>query len=159
MGNELKALDPGEGEALWAAGSLMVVKATTADTQGGVTVIEQECPAGLDSPEHVHDSEEQCLYMLAGSIELMCGGATRSLTAGCFAVMPRGVPHSFVVGPDGAGFLSLTTPAGFETFAREVGTPAAERPVPPDPTASLRLAAERVEGSTAARASERRSTS
>ena len=159
MGNELKALEPGEGEALWAAGSLMVVKATTTDTHGGMTVIEQECPAGLDSPEHVHDTEEQCLYMLTGSLELTCGGATRSLTPGCFAVMPRGVPHSFVVGPDGARFLSLTTPAGFENFAREIGMPAAERSLPPDPTASLRLAAQRVDASTSSYASERRSTS
>lgn len=35
--------------------------------------------------------------MLAGSIELVCGGVARSLTPGCFAVLPRGVPHSFVV--------------------------------------------------------------
>jgi len=61
MADGFKVLGPGEGEAVWAAGSLMVVKAGTADTHGGMTVIEQECPPGLDSPEHVHDSEEQCL--------------------------------------------------------------------------------------------------
>jgi quercetin dioxygenase-like cupin family protein len=137
----------------------MVVKATTGDTHGGLTVIEQECPPGLDSPEHVHDTEEQCLYMLAGSIEVTCGGVTRSLAQGCFAVMPRGVPHSFVVGSDGARFLSLTTPAGFETFAREIAMPAAELSLPPDPAASLRLAGERVEGSTSSYSGDRRATS
>ena len=50
MASALKALDSGEGEALWAAGSLMVVKATGEDTWGGLTVIEQECPPGLISP-------------------------------------------------------------------------------------------------------------
>jgi hypothetical protein len=34
MTGVLKALDAGEGEALWAAGSLMVVKATAEDTFG-----------------------------------------------------------------------------------------------------------------------------
>jgi quercetin dioxygenase-like cupin family protein len=126
-----KILDADEGEALWSAGSLMVVKATAEDTTNGLTVIEQECPPGLDSPAHVHESEEQCLFMLAGSIELRCGDVTRSVGAGCFVVLPRGVPHSFVVGPDGARFLSLTTPAGFERFARAIGAPAPELRPPP----------------------------
>jgi quercetin dioxygenase-like cupin family protein len=127
-----KFLGPDEGEALWSAGSLMVVKATTDDTHGGMTVIEQECPAGLDSPAHVHDEEERCLFMLAGSIELRCGDETSSLAPGSFVVLPRGVPHAFVAGPEGARFLSLTTPAGFETFARAMGTPAEALTPPPD---------------------------
>src|SRR5579859_7300180 len=96
----LKILGPDQGEALWSAGSLMVVKATSDDTHGGMTVIEQACPPGLDSPAHVHDSEEQCLFMLSGSIDLRCGDVTSSLGPGCFVVLPRGVPHSFVVGSD-----------------------------------------------------------
>ncbi len=129
-GAQLKALGHDEGEALWSAGSLMVIKATADDTHGGLTVIEQTCPPELDSPAHVHDTEEQCLYVLAGSLELRCGDATTTLTEGSFAVLPRGVPHSFKVSADGARFLSLTTPAGFEEFARSIGEPAASL-VPP----------------------------
>jgi len=47
MVRPLKALESGEGEALWSAGSLMVVKATSEDTWRGLSVIEQECPPGL----------------------------------------------------------------------------------------------------------------
>jgi len=126
----LKAFDHDEGEALWSAGSLMLIKATAEDTHGGLTVIEQTCPPELDAPAHVHETEEQCLYMLAGSLELRCGDAMKTLTEGSFAVLPRGVPHSFKVGADGARFLSLTTPAGFEDFARDIGEPAASL-VPP----------------------------
>lgn len=133
MTDGFKLLGPDEGEALWSAGSLMVVKATTDDTHGGMTVIEQTCPAGLDSPGHVHDEEEQCLFMLAGTVELRCGDTTSSLAPGSFVVLPRGVPHSFVVGPEGARFLSLTTPAGFETFARAIGSPAEALTPPPIP--------------------------
>ena len=82
MASALKALDSGEGEALWAAGSLMVVKATGEDTWGGLTVIEQECPPGLISPAHQHEEEEQCIYMLAGSIDLTCGEDQRVLGPG-----------------------------------------------------------------------------
>lgn len=127
----IKALDRDEGEAIWSAGSLMVIKASAEDTRGGVTVIEQSCPPGLDSPAHVHSDEEQCLYMLAGMIEVTCGETKRRLEQGGFAVLPRGVPHSFKVGSDGARFLSLTAPAGFERFAREIGEPAGALEPPP----------------------------
>ena len=143
MPRVLKALGPDEGEALWAAGSLMIVKATADDTGGGVTITEDVYSADFDSSEHVHPNEEQCLYMLAGSVELACGDDRRSLTPGCFAVLPRGVPHSFVVGSDGARFLSLTTPGGFEKLARAIGTPAAELTPPPDPAANMALAVQR----------------
>jgi quercetin dioxygenase-like cupin family protein len=144
MVRSLKALDGGDGEALWSAGSLMVVKATGEDTHGGLTVIEQECPGGLVSPAHQHDDEEQCLYLLAGSLTLTCGDAERHMTPGSFAVLPRGLPHSFVVGSEGARFLSLTTPAGFEEFARAIGAPAVDRVPPPDPVANMQLASDRV---------------
>lgn len=141
----LKVLEHDEGEALWSAGSLMVVKATSEDTHGGLTVIEQESPPGLVSPSHQHDDEEQCLYLLAGSLDLTCGGIERTVGPGTFVVFPRGVPHSFVVGAEGARFLSLTTPAGFETFARAIGVPAEERVPPPDASANLQLASNRAE--------------
>jgi quercetin dioxygenase-like cupin family protein len=125
-------VEPGEGDAWWVAGSLMVLKATGADTHGGMTVIEQTCPPGLDSPAHVHPDEEQCLYVLDGTIVVTVGDVTRTVGAGGFVVMPRGVSHSFVVTSDaGARFLSLTTPAGFERLVAEIGEPAVTLPPPP----------------------------
>ena len=144
MVRPLKVIDSGDGEALWSAGSLMIVKATSEDTHGGLTVIEQECPPGLVSPAHHHDDEEQCIYMLAGSIHLTCGDVERVVGPGAFAVLPRGVPHSFVVGAEGARFLNLTTPAGFEDFARAIGVPAEERVPPPDPLANMQHAVRQV---------------
>jgi len=144
MVRALKVVESGDGEALWSAGSLMVVKATSEDTHGGVTVIEQECPPGLVSPAHHHDDEEQCIYMLAGSLDLTCGDIQCVVGPGAFVVLPRGVAHSFVVGAEGARFLNLTTPAGFEEFARAIGVPAEAKTPPPDASASMQVASERV---------------
>jgi len=144
MVRPLKALGAGDGEALWSAGSLMVVKATSDDTHGGLTAIEQECPPGLVSPAHHHDDEEQCIYVLTGSLHLKCGNEEYVAGPGSFVVLPRGVPHSFVVGAEGARFLNLTTPAGFEEFARAIGVPAEERVPPPDPSGSMQMASGRV---------------
>ena len=53
-------------------------------------------------------------------------------------LLPVGLPHTFLVGPDAPlRSLLITTPSGFEAFAAEVGEPARERrlpdPVPVDP--------------------------
>ena len=127
----MKFVDRDEGEAWWVAGSLMQLKATGDDTHDGVTLIEQTCPPGLDSPADVHPDEEQCLYMLDGTIDVTCGDTTRAIGPGAFVVMPRGVPHSFVVtGEQGARFLSITTPSGFERLVHEIGEPAATLTAP-----------------------------
>ena len=148
MLRRLKVVESDDGEALWSAGSLMVVKATSEDTHGGLTVIEQECPPGLVSPAHHHNDEEQCIYMLTGSLHLTCGDEERDIGPGAFAVLPRGVPHTFTVGDEGARFLNLTTPAGFEEFARAIGVPAQARTAPPNSAASMEMATGRVaEGS------------
>ena len=125
-------VDRDEGEAWWVAGSLMQLKATGDDTNHALTLIEQTCPPGLDSPAHVHPHEEQCLYMLEGTIEVTCGDTTREIGPGAFVVMPRGVPHAFVVtGAEGARFLSITTPSGFEQLVHEIGEPAPTLTPPP----------------------------
>jgi quercetin dioxygenase-like cupin family protein len=120
------------------------LKATKDDTHGGLTVIEQECPPGLVSPAHQHDEEEQCIYMLEGSLHINCGEIERVVGPGAFVVLPRGVPHSFVVGDEGARFLNLTTPAEFEDFARAIGVPAEARIPPPNASASMQTAMGRV---------------
>ena len=82
-GSHMKFVDRDEGAAWWVAGSLMQLKATGDDTHDGLTLIEQTCPPGLDSPAHVHPDEEQCLYMLDGTIEVTCGDTTRCDRARC----------------------------------------------------------------------------
>jgi Cupin domain len=54
-----------------------------------------------------------------------------SLEAGAFAFGPRGVPHTFIAGPNGGKALIGFRPFHFEGFLREVGEPATERVVPP----------------------------
>jgi quercetin dioxygenase-like cupin family protein len=137
-----KFVDRDEGPAWWVAGSLMQLKATGDDTHDGLTLIEQTCPPGLDSPAHVHPDEEQCLYMLDGAIEVTCGDVTRAIGPGAFVVMPRGVPHSFVVtGEHGARFLSITTPSGFERLVHEIGEPAPALVPPPVEDSSAQVVA------------------
>ncbi len=59
---------------------------------------------GAAVPEHSHDNEEFG-QILAGSLELTCGGHVSRLAAGEGFLLPGGVPHAAVAGPDGCDLL------------------------------------------------------
>ena len=133
-------LRPHEGPALWFLGNLVTVKAAGPDTGGGVTVVEFVNPPGFAPPLHRHRTETEMFHVLEGSATFTCGTDSFTAMAGDFVLLPPGVAHTFVVGPDAPlRTLQITTPAGFERFAAMVGTPATERrlpdPAPVDPAA------------------------
>lgn len=129
-----------QGDALWFLGNLVTLKATGAETHGGLTVAEFVNPPGFAPPLHRHLTEDEMFYVLAGSATFHCAGQRLAAGPGDFVLLPRGDAHTFVVGPDEPlRCLQLTTPAGFEHFAAAVGSPARERrlpdPAPVDPAA------------------------
>ncbi|WP_328912361.1 MULTISPECIES: cupin domain-containing protein [unclassified Streptomyces] len=122
---------PEEGDALWFLGNLVTVKATGADTHGGVTVVEFLNPPGFAPPVHRHLKEDEMFYVLDGTAEFLCDGAVLTAGPGDFVLLPAGLAHTFVVGPDRPlRTLQITTPSGFEQFAAAVGEPAHERRLP-----------------------------
>jgi quercetin dioxygenase-like cupin family protein len=126
------ALRPDEGEALWFLGTLVTIKAAEETTAGRVAVIEHLAPQGDGSPLHVHHREDEWFYVLEGELTFWVGGRVIQAPAGSFVYGPRDVPHTFVVSSDeGARFLLVTEPAGFEGFVRALSEPAATRTLPP----------------------------
>lgn len=133
-------LQTDEGEAIWFLGNLVTLKATGAQTRGQVTVAEFLNPAGFAPPLHRHLAEDELFYVLSGTAEFRCDGQVLTAGPGSFVLLPVGLPHTFLVGPDEPlRVLQITTPSGFESFAAAVGEPAAQRqlpsPGPIDPTA------------------------
>jgi mannose-6-phosphate isomerase-like protein (cupin superfamily) len=128
---------PDEGDALWFLGSLVTVKATAEDTRNQLTVVEFINPPGFAPPLHRHLQEDEMFYVLEGQAVFHCDDETFSAGPGDFVLLPVGLPHTFVVGPDEPlRTLQITTPGGFERFAAAAGQPAAQRrlpdPQPPD---------------------------
>ena len=85
-------------------------------------------------------------YVLEGAAEFHCAGEVLHAGPGDFVLLPVGLPHTFVVGPDRPlRTLQITTPAGFEQFAAAVGAPASQRrlpdPAPVDPAVLAHAAA------------------
>ncbi|MFB6394380.1 cupin domain-containing protein [Polymorphospora lycopeni] len=89
---------------------------------------------------HRHQTEDELFYVLSGTAEFRCAGEVLPAGPGDLVLLPVGLPHTFLVGPDEPlRTLQITTPSGFEGFAAEAGERAPERrlpdPGPVDPAA------------------------
>jgi mannose-6-phosphate isomerase-like protein (cupin superfamily) len=125
-------LEPGEGQAMWFVNSRMTLKATAESTGGAYGLLESVIPPGFSPPLHVHHREEESYFVLEGRLTLQCGDEVRSIGAGSFVVLPRQVPHTFVVeGDTPARMLTLITPGGGEGFFVDVSRPAETGGLPP----------------------------
>jgi quercetin dioxygenase-like cupin family protein len=129
------ALGPDEGEALWAFGALITIKASAQTTGGAVAVLEHRAGRGAGSPLHVHRREDEWFYVMEGELTFWVGGRVIEAPAGAFVFGPRDVPHTFTVSSEEAHFLLVTEPGGFEGMLRALGEPAAGLTIPPPPSA------------------------
>jgi quercetin dioxygenase-like cupin family protein len=132
----------GEGEALWFLGNFLTVKVGGERTRGRLTVIDFVNPPGFAPPLHRHENEDEVFYVLEGGATFLCDGAEIPAVPGDLVHLPAGLPHSFIVGATAPlRVLQITTPSGFEQFAREAGGPAATRRLPTEPPTPAQIAA------------------
>jgi quercetin dioxygenase-like cupin family protein len=126
--------ESGEGEQRWfCGGGLHTWKATEEETGGAFLMFEDQLDAGKVTPLHRHPEADETFYMLEGEIVLHIDGETRKLGAGAIAIVPRGIPHAFMVTSTEARMLCLHTPGGGGAFYRLASEPA----VPGDPAAPV----------------------
>jgi quercetin dioxygenase-like cupin family protein len=98
--------------------------ATGDDTNGKYAMWEAIVPPGGGPPPHVHSREEEAFYILEGEITFHIGAKRIVATAGMFAKMPVGTPHSFKnESSKPAKMLISVAPAGLEQMLFEVGVP------------------------------------
>src|SRR5688500_4233064 len=70
--------------------------AGSASTNGGFLFGEARIGVGEPAPGlHVHEREEESLYVIEGVLTLELGDERTELHPGDFAVLPRGIPHRF----------------------------------------------------------------
>lgn len=109
---------------------------TGAETGGSYELMQFVVPPGAGPPPHAHENEDESFYIVDGEFEVFLGGQTRTLSAGDFVHLPRGVPHAFRnIGTTTGRFLCFVVPGNLEgffaMFAREW---AANEPSPPPVT-------------------------
>ena len=127
------AQEPGEGEAWWWFGLLATIKATGEQTGGRYSLVEILAPDGYEAILHVHHQEDEGFYVLEGELTFHVGDQTIKAYPGSFLFGPRDVPHAFTADSGPARLLFVLSPAGFEDLIREMGEPARELTIPPQP--------------------------
>jgi len=109
------------------------------DTNGKYALWEAIVLPGDGPPAHVHSREEEGFYILQRRDHVH--DYRRVATAGMFANMPVGVPHSFKnESGKPAKMLISVAPAGLEKMFFEVGVP-----VPPGATTAAPATKEEIE--------------
>jgi quercetin dioxygenase-like cupin family protein len=127
------AVPSDEGEARWWFGSLAVIKATTADTGGQMTIVEVTEPPGAEAPLHVHHRDDEGFWILDGNVTFEVGSTTIEAGPGDYVFGPREIPHRFTVGAEGCRMLFILVPGGIEDVIRATSEPARSRTLPPPP--------------------------
>ena len=118
---------PQQGCTVSLVGDVYRFLATGEDTNGKYSLIEALVGPGGGPPPHVHSREDEGFYILEGEITFTINGERVVATAGMFANMPVGTPHSFKNESNKpAKMLVSVAPAGLEKMFMEIGVPLAE---------------------------------
>ena len=137
--------DPSTQTAVRFLGALVRMRASSSDTDGAWALLEHEGERGYMSPLHLHEADEETFLVLDGELRVEVGHERLSVGSGGLALLPRGIPHGFVVTSPQARFLTLHTPGGFDRFVAEAGialdAPDAADAPPLDPAELTRIAA------------------
>jgi quercetin dioxygenase-like cupin family protein len=96
---------------------------------------------GHTAPRHRHRDAAETFIVLEGELLIEAGDERRVAGPGHVAVLPRDQAHTFVVVSATARYLTLHTPAGFESFVRAVSD-ATTGGAPPQRAALIALATE-----------------
>lgn len=132
----------------WFLGSETWIRIGTRASGGALAIVEHRIPPGGESPWHVHLTQDECVYVVEGTVTVMVGSERWTLGPGGFTFGPRNIPHGFRVEGDApARILLISTPGGgFDEFVVAGGEPATApgfpAPTPPDVAKLSRLAAE-----------------
>lgn len=115
----------GQGERRWfCGGGVHTWLATEDETGGAYLLFEDALDEGKMTPLHQHPEADETFYMLEGEVRLHIAGEEQGLAAGGIAIIPRGVPHAFMVATPTARMLCLQTPGRGEAFYRHASEPA-----------------------------------
>jgi mannose-6-phosphate isomerase-like protein (cupin superfamily) len=125
-------LKRGEGAPIWSLGGHFTPKLSGEQVDGAFSMTEALAFRATEPPLHIHTREDEAWYVIDGQMTLYVGNESFVVGSGSFAFAPRGLAHSFTVDIEPTRVLVFATPAGFEHFAMELGTPADSEAPPSD---------------------------
>ncbi len=112
---------PGGGDELNIAGNLVLHRAKSTETDGVFSAVELVSEPGTGVSLHVHDNEDELVYVVEGEIDVTLGDQSMKATKGVMALLPRGIPHGFTnVGNTPSRVLDVILPGNFDNYFVEM---------------------------------------
>ena len=121
LGLPLTVVPSGTGTEGFLGTIGVVFKLDSAQTGGGVSVVEHPFPVGSIVPAHRHTREDEFSFVLDGEIGFRSEDQEAVLGAGGYITKPRGAVHTmWNAGQVPARMIEIISPGGFEGFFREL---------------------------------------
>jgi mannose-6-phosphate isomerase-like protein (cupin superfamily) len=127
--NNLASLLPfGQGRSIensrWYMGNAMTFLVNSEQTNGAFSMTEYLSKPGNEPPAHVHDREDEFVYVLEGRINAYIGKEIFSAGQNEGVYFPKFIPHTFTILTPQLRMLIWMSPGGFEGYFREMSEPA-----------------------------------
>lgn len=116
-------LAAGEGEVIKRKGNTVTVKVDPKTGSPGMAVGTQALDAGVGIPVHMHEHEDEVLFINGGRGVAVLGAHKKDVGQGDTVFIPRGVWHGVESRGEAINLLWIVTPPGLEEFFRETGVP------------------------------------
>ena len=114
---------PDASEKLNLGGTEIVHKVKSKDTNGVFSVVAIVTPPGKGIDLHVHEREDELVYLLEGEIEVTLGNQKMKAVPGVMALLPRGIPHGFTnIGNKPSKLFDTILPGQFDNYFVELAS-------------------------------------
>ena len=122
------AIGPGEGELVYVGRDPVRIKVSPPGT-GRFAMITQDVSPGTSIPVHLHEKEDEIIFIQSGRGDATLGEARVSLEAGSTLFVPQGTWHGGRnTGDETLRWIAFYSPSGFEGYFREIGRPSPDAP-------------------------------
>lgn len=136
---------PAGAHEVWWIDSRVDVKLTASQTDGSAGMWTWVANRGAASPLHVHHREDEQFLVVDGQARFIIGDQRLDARAGDRVLLPREIPHAYLITSETARLVGTATPGGFESFFTDLGTPVlpGATAAPPPATEAMAAAAQR----------------
>jgi mannose-6-phosphate isomerase-like protein (cupin superfamily) len=100
-------------------GERCLIRVSAAETDGAYSVVEIVSSPGDSTPMHVHQNEDEHIFVVEGSARIACGDKTIEAAAGMAVNLPRNIAHAWGNPTNSPLRILVTcTPGGVEEALR-----------------------------------------
>ena len=130
------AIAADEGELVYVGPDPVRIKVSPKGSAGSFGMITQEVSQETTIPVHLHENEDELIFIQSGAGEATLGERVVKLAAGSTLFVPRGTWHGGRnTGTSILNWVAIYSPSGFEGYFREIG-----RRTPDEPPRTLTMA-------------------